>query len=70
MRHRAAFPSSTPPDGLVRNPNRPGSWGRYDKNGRFIEEWRFDAGRPEIKRGHGKFDHIHLNKSRHWIKRE
>jgi len=52
---------TSPPDGLVENPDRPGSWGEYDENGTYREKWRLDKGRPEIKRGHGKQDHIHLD---------
>ncbi len=52
---------TTPPEGLVENPNRPGSWGEIDKNGKFKEKWRYDKGRPEVKKGHGSKDHIHLD---------
>ena len=30
-------------------------------DGKFEEKWRRDKGRPEIKRGHGSQDHIHVN---------
>ena len=52
---------TTPPDGLVENPHRPGSWGEIGPDGKFEEKWRRDKGRPEIKRGHGSQDHIHVN---------
>jgi len=48
-----------PPPGLVENPNRPGSWGKYDgKNGKFREYWRRDKGIPG-KPGWGGKDHDH-----------
>ena len=52
---------TSPPDGLVENPHRPGSWGEIGPDGKFEEKWRRDKGRPEIKRGHGSQDHIHVN---------
>ena len=52
---------TSPPEGLVENPNRPGSWGEYDKNGKFKERWRLDKGRPEVKKGHGSKDHVHID---------
>ena len=57
---------TSPPEGSVENPDRPGSWGEYDENGTFHELWRLDKGRPEIKRGHGAQDHIHLNGEKKW----
>jgi len=51
---------TTPPDGLVENPNRPGSWGEIGPDGKFTEKWRRDKGRPEVKSGHGSQDHIHV----------
>lgn len=56
----------SPPEGTVENPDRPGSWGVYDENGKFREGWRLDRGRPEIKRGHGSVDHIHIDGSKNW----
>ena len=52
---------TTPPDGLVENPHRPGSWSEIGPDGKFEEKWRRDKGRPEIKRCHGSQDHIHVN---------
>ncbi|MBU0682201.1 MAG: RHS repeat-associated core domain-containing protein [Proteobacteria bacterium] len=51
---------TTPPDGLVENPHRPGSWGEIGPDGKFEEKWRRDTGRPEIKSPHGSTDHIHV----------
>lgn len=51
---------TTPPDGLVENPNRPGSWGEIGPDGKFKERWRRDQGRPGVKSGHGSEDHIHV----------
>lgn len=47
------------PDGLTENPDRSGSWGEYDANGKFVERWRLDKAWPEVKRPHGAKDHIH-----------
>ncbi|WP_245874929.1 hypothetical protein [Desulfobulbus oralis] len=52
---------TSPHDGLVENPHRPGSWGEIGPDGKFEEKWRRDKGRPEIKRGYGSQDHIHVN---------
>ena len=56
----------SPPDGLVENPDRPGSWGEYDDKGKFQEKWRHDKARPEVKKGHGSQDHIHIDGSKKW----
>jgi RHS repeat-associated protein len=48
----------TPPSGLQENPNRPGSWGKYDDNGKFREYWRYDKGDPGKPGWRGK-DHTH-----------
>jgi RHS repeat-associated protein len=53
-------------EGLVENPNRPGSWGEYDQDGKFGEKWRLDKGRPEIKIGPGSKDYIHLDGKKKW----
>ncbi|MCP3686107.1 MAG: RHS repeat-associated core domain-containing protein, partial [bacterium] len=55
-----------PPEGSVENPDREGSFGEYDQDGRFKEKWRLDKGRPDIKRGHGSVDHIHIDGSKKW----
>lgn len=48
-----------PPEGLVENPNRPGSWGKYDgRKGRFREYWRYDQAEPGHPGWRGK-DHVH-----------
>jgi RHS repeat-associated protein len=48
------------PENAVENPNRKGSWGEYDKNGNFVEKWRFDKGQKG-KPGWGGKDHVHVN---------
>jgi hypothetical protein len=49
----------TPPPGLVENPHRPGSWGKYDGgNGKYREYWRYDKGKPGAPGWEGK-DHEH-----------
>lgn len=57
---------TSPPDGLVENPDRPDSWGEYGEDSKFKERWRLDKGRPDIKRGHGSEDHIHLDGKKRW----
>jgi RHS repeat-associated protein len=48
------------PEGYVENPNRPGSWGKYDgPNGKFREYYRVDTGQPG-QPGWGGKTHIHL----------
>ena len=61
---------TTPPDGLVENPHRPGSWGEIGSDGKFKEKWRRDKGRPEIKSGHGAQDHIHVGDRWYPIKKK
>jgi hypothetical protein len=61
---------TTPPDGLVENPHRPGSWGEIGPDGKFKEKWRRDEGRPNIKSGHGSQDHIHVGDRWYPIKKK
>ena len=61
---------TTPPDGLVENPHRPGSWGEIGSDGKFKEKWRRDKGRPEIKSPHGSTDHIHVGDKWYPIKKK
>ncbi|MEW6618527.1 MAG: RHS repeat-associated core domain-containing protein [bacterium] len=51
-----------PPDGFVENPDRKGSWGKYE-DGKFKEKWRFDKGDPTKPGWRGK-DHLHFDKKK------
>jgi hypothetical protein len=52
-----------PPKDLVENPNRKGSFGKFE-NGKFKEYWRFDKGTPGSPGWRGK-DHIHIDGGPH-----
>lgn len=47
------------PKGFTENPNRTGSWGKYDgPSGRFREYWRLDKAEPGKPGWRGQ-DHVH-----------